>query len=55
MSDISTTFFAEVQRRLDDIGKPVALTAHERDIVDDYENQKFSAEACAAQIVRERA
>jgi hypothetical protein len=54
MNDASGTYFAEVQRHLDEIGQPVALSADERDIVDDYATQDFGARECADQIARAR-
>jgi hypothetical protein len=54
MNDASSTYFAEVQRHLDEIGQPVALSAEERDIVDDYATQDFGSRECAVHIARAR-
>lgn len=54
MNDASSIYFAEVQHHLNEIGQPVALTADERDIVDDYATQEFGARECAVQIGRQR-
>ena len=51
----SSTFFAEVQSHLDEMGQPVSLSADERDIVDEYADQEFGAKECAADIAKERA
>jgi hypothetical protein len=54
MNDASSIYFAEVQRHLDDIGQPVALSVDERDIIDEYATQEFGAKECAAHIARAR-
>ena len=54
MSQASSAYFTAVQKRLDETGHDVTLTADERDIVDDYALQEFGAEACADHIAKER-
>lgn len=54
MTEVSTEFFNEVTRKLAEIGLDSNLTADERDIVDDYEMQHFSVEACAEHLVKQR-
>lgn len=54
MSHASPLYFTAVQRRLDELGQSVSLTADERDIVDDYATQEFGAEACAEHIAQAR-
>jgi len=54
MNDASSTFFTEVQGYLNEMNQSPTLTADERDIVDDYATQEFSAKACADHIAQER-
>lgn len=50
----STNYFTDVQRRLAELGEPVALTADECDVIDDYANQDFGAKECADRIAQDR-
>jgi hypothetical protein len=52
MNTQASNYFAEVQRNLDSMDHSTVLTADERDIVDDYEAQDFSPEACASHIAQ---
>lgn len=52
MSEASSQYFTEVLHHLSELGQPVAMTADERDIVDDYAAQDFGAEACASYITQ---
>lgn len=54
MDQASSEFFSEVQRNLDEMGQSTVLTVDERDIVDDYAQQEFSAKECAVHISKQR-
>ena len=54
MNQTSSNYFTSVQQHLDSMGQSVTLTADERDIVDDFATQEFSADACAIHIMRNR-
>lgn len=47
-------YSSDVQRNLDQMGLPTALTANERDIVNDYERQDFGAKECAMHFSKQR-
>ena len=47
-------YFTDVRTQLDQVGASATLSADERDIVDDFEAQEFSASACAKHIVKQR-
>lgn len=54
MEDTPSEFFNEVQQKLAEMGLSADLTQDERDIVDDYEMQQFSAEACIEHLAKQR-
>jgi hypothetical protein len=54
MNPQASNYFTEVQRNLDAMDHSTVLTPDERDIVDDYEAQEFSPEACAGHIAKSR-
>lgn len=55
MNQTTSNFYSDVQRNLDQLGQEAALSADERDIVDDYANQDFGALQCAEHIAKARA
>lgn len=55
MIQASSDYFTAVQEQLGRKGLTVILSADERDVVDDYEGQEFSVEACAEHIAKSRA
>lgn len=54
MNQTNVDYFAKVQIELVRLGQNHSLTADESDVIDDYELQEFSAEACAADIAKRR-
>jgi hypothetical protein len=49
-----TDFFSEVLKNLHQLGQSTDLTADERDIIDEYEDNEFGAKQCAEHIARSR-
>lgn len=52
--DQESTYFAAVQAQLHCLGQAPAMTADERDLADDYEQQQFGVAVCAADIAKAR-
>jgi len=50
MSEAVTTYFNDVQRKLHEMNESANLSADERDVVDDYEQQGFGSKECAQSI-----
>jgi hypothetical protein len=50
-----SNYFTAVQRQLVELGQTPNMTADERDIVDDYEEQEFGVNACAEHLAKQRA
>jgi len=54
MTEVSSDFFNQVQRKLAEMGFDAPMTQDERDIVDDYEMQQFGADACVEHLAKQR-
>lgn len=50
----ASAYFTAVQEQLHMIGQSPILTADERDILDEYEDNEFGAKECAEHIARTR-
>ncbi len=54
MQDATPKFMQDVSAALDQVDAASQLTADERDIVDDFASQEFSASSCAEHIHAQR-
>jgi hypothetical protein len=55
MSERMGRFMSEVQHELQNRGTSPSLSVDEEDLVNDYEEQQFSAKKCAERIIEQRA